>query len=167
MQESHTEGREAVQLSVGELADRGQVSRRTVRFYVQRGLLPPPHGGGRGSYYDEGHLARLIAIRQLQESGVPLDEVALRLEGGVLAASPVRAERAEPTAPASETWRRLAIAPGLELMVRDGDYDPRTVSAIVQLGQALIAQQRQLLAASKAETATVSTPSSGEREEGE
>jgi len=164
MQESHTEGREAVELSVGELADKGQVSRRTVRFYVQRGLLPPPHGGGRGSYYDEGHLARLIAIRQLQEAGVPLDEVALRLDGA-LQALPLRTERAEPSP--SETWRRLAIAPGLELMVRDGAYDPRTVSAIVQLGQALIAQQRQLMAGSKADAAKESAPSSGEPEEHE
>jgi len=34
--------------SVGELADLGGVSRRTVRYYVQEGLLPTPLGVGRG-----------------------------------------------------------------------------------------------------------------------
>jgi hypothetical protein len=37
--------------SIGELADATGVSRRTVRFYVQRGLIDPPVGLGRASHY--------------------------------------------------------------------------------------------------------------------
>ena len=32
--------------AIGELADLGGISRRTVRYYVQEGLLPPPRGLG-------------------------------------------------------------------------------------------------------------------------
>jgi len=52
-----------LQLSIGELSDATGVTRRTIRFYVQRGLLPPPLGGGRGSYYTEAHLLRLLAVK--------------------------------------------------------------------------------------------------------
>jgi len=66
---------------IAELAERGGVTRRTVRYYVQRGLLPTPLGTGRGPHYTPAHLERLILIRQLQESGVPLVEIAARLNG--------------------------------------------------------------------------------------
>ena len=66
---------------IEELADLGGVTRRTVRYYVQRGLLPTPLGTGRGPHYTAAHLERLIHIRTLQETGVPLAEVASRLDG--------------------------------------------------------------------------------------
>ena len=66
---------------IKELAELGGVTRRTVRYYVQRGLLPTPLGTGRGPHYTPAHLERLIHIRQLQESGVPLAEIAARLNG--------------------------------------------------------------------------------------
>ena len=36
--------------NIDELADLGGVSRRTVRYYVQEGLLPAPLGVGRGRH---------------------------------------------------------------------------------------------------------------------
>ncbi len=71
--------------SIGELAAACGVSRRTVRFYVQRGLLAPPLGLGRGARYNEAHLTRLREIRAGHEHGVPLEEL-----GG---AAPSRAAR--------------------------------------------------------------------------
>src|SRR5437660_10607797 len=66
---------------IAELAERGGVTRRTVRYYVQRGLLPTPLGTGRGPHYTSAHLERLIHIRKLQEAGVPLAEITARLDG--------------------------------------------------------------------------------------
>jgi DNA-binding transcriptional MerR regulator len=66
---------------IKELAELGGVTRRTVRYYVQRGLLPTPLGTGRGPHYTSAHLERLIHIRTLQEAGVPLAEIAARLNG--------------------------------------------------------------------------------------
>ena len=66
---------------IKELAELGGVTRRTVRYYVQRGLLPTPLGTGRGPHYTLAHLERLIHIRQMQEAGVPLAEIAARFDG--------------------------------------------------------------------------------------
>src|SRR5512137_1948428 len=60
---------------IDELADLGGVSRRTVRFYIQEGLLPAPLGVGRGSHYDRTHLDRLLAIKAEQEAGRSLDDI--------------------------------------------------------------------------------------------
>ncbi|HRE92169.1 MAG TPA: MerR family transcriptional regulator, partial [Myxococcota bacterium] len=73
-------------LSIGELAERAEVSRRTIRFYVQRGLIAPPQGGGRGAHYTEEHLERLLAVKRLQEVGIPLEVIQQRL--GPLEAPP-------------------------------------------------------------------------------
>jgi DNA-binding transcriptional MerR regulator len=100
--------------SVGELADLGGVSRRTVRYYVQEGLLPAPFGVGRGDHYGRVHLDRLLQIKALQEAGRSLDEIRQAIgDGSAAAATPVA-----PSAPiAREVWRRLTVAPGVELHV--------------------------------------------------
>ena len=69
----------AASYSIGSLAAAAGVSRRTVRFYVQRALLPPPEGLGRGAHYTGDHLACLLQIKGWQEQGVPLDEIHARL----------------------------------------------------------------------------------------
>src|SRR5215510_2404835 len=90
---------------IEELAELGGVTRRTVRYYVQRGLLPTPLGTGRGPHYTPAHLQRLIHIRQLQETGVPLAEVAVRLDG--VPQVPVSASAALPE---RSTWMRFVLA---------------------------------------------------------
>lgn len=59
-------------LTVEELAERGQVSVRTVRFYIAEGLLPGPGSRGKAATYGAEHLVRLRLIRRLAERGVPL-----------------------------------------------------------------------------------------------
>jgi len=100
--------------AVGELADLGGVSRRTVRYYVHEGLIPPPLGVGRGDHYGREHLDRLLQVKALQEAGRSLDEIRQLLDGGGPAARPVVAE-ARPLP--REVWRRLTVAPGVELHV--------------------------------------------------
>ena len=51
-------GSEPESWDLDELCRRARVSQRTVRYYIQRGLLPSP-GVGRGSRYDESYLHRL------------------------------------------------------------------------------------------------------------
>ena len=67
--------------AVGELADLGGVSRRTVRYYVQEGLIPAPLGVGRGDHYGREHLDRLLQVKALQEAGRSLDEIRQLLDG--------------------------------------------------------------------------------------
>ena len=100
--------------NIDELADLGGVSRRTVRYYVQEGLLPAPQGVGRGRHYGRPHLDRLLEVKAWQEAGLSLDEIRARRTpppaSGSVAPRPIQ--------PLSRsTWRRLALAPGVELHV--------------------------------------------------
>jgi len=66
---------------IDELARAAGMSARTVRYYVQRGLLPAPAFKGKDTAYGHEHLVRLKAIRKLQEAYFPLDAIAAELEG--------------------------------------------------------------------------------------
>ena len=97
---------------IDELADLGSVSRRTVRFYIQEGLLPAPLGVGRGRHYDRTHLERLLEVKAEQEAGRSLDDIRARRRP-----ASGRAKSA-PALPIPRTaWRRLELAPGVELHV--------------------------------------------------
>lgn len=113
--------------SIGELAELGGVSRRTVRYYVQRGLLEAPAGAGRGSRYSQRHLDTLIRIRKLQEEGVPLSEVPARLSG-----KPAPALLAAPESAHFDTWMRLTVVDGVELHLRDVRLDSRQARTLSQ-----------------------------------
>jgi DNA-binding transcriptional MerR regulator len=81
-----------------ELAAAAGVSGRTVRYYVQRGLLPAPQFRGRDTAYDEEHLLRLQAIRRMQDQYLPLDAIQAELARAL--AGRARAARRRPTAEA-------------------------------------------------------------------
>jgi DNA-binding transcriptional MerR regulator len=102
---------------VEELAALGGVTRRTVRYYVQEGLLPAPLGVGRGRHYGEEHLARLQAVKALQEKGLSLDEVRRELGRGRTRGGSAREALLPEAAVARSAWTRLEIVPGVELHV--------------------------------------------------
>lgn len=62
------------------LCDRAGVTPRTVRYYMQQGLLPQPGAGREARKYGPGTLMRLRLIRQLQREHLPLAEIRARLE---------------------------------------------------------------------------------------
>jgi DNA-binding transcriptional MerR regulator len=66
--------------SLKDLCRDAQVTERTVRYYIQEGLLPPPEGAGPFARYGRDHLLRLRLIRRLKEEYLPLAEIRRRLE---------------------------------------------------------------------------------------
>jgi DNA-binding transcriptional MerR regulator len=119
-------------MKLDELAERAGVSPRTVRYYVQRGILPAPEFRGPETAYSREHLVRLKAIRVLQERHQPLDviqeilskcgiaEVERIAKGevptGVDVTVPVAQPRPDPVA----RWARHIVVPGLEIHLQDG-----------------------------------------------
>lgn len=103
------------ELGIEELAGLGGVTRRTVRYYVQEGLLPAPRGVGRGRHYGPEHLDRLLAVKAMQERGESLESIRAAFAGGTR--HPVR-----PAAPhvSREAVTRVVLGPGLELLVSGG-----------------------------------------------
>ncbi|MFE3327601.1 MerR family transcriptional regulator [Streptomyces sp. NPDC059176] len=59
-----------------ELAKEAGITVRTLRFYRERGLIPPPRREGRIAWYDDHHLARLRTIAALLERGHTLSGIA-------------------------------------------------------------------------------------------
>lgn len=109
--------------AIGDLADLGGVSRRTVRYYVQEGLLPPPHGVGRGNHYGTEHLDQLLRVKVMQEAGRTLDEIRYALAGGQGRVAATEIVDAVPPPPRT-LWRRVALAPGVELHVSSDVHLP-------------------------------------------
>ncbi|MDC0772933.1 MerR family transcriptional regulator [Streptomyces sp. HD] len=59
-----------------ELARQAGITVRTLRFYRERKLIPPPRREGRIAWYDDHHLARLRTIAALLERGHTLTGIA-------------------------------------------------------------------------------------------
>jgi DNA-binding transcriptional MerR regulator len=62
------------------LADAAGVTPRTVRYYVQQGLLPSPNKRGPGTKYGQPLLDRLKLIKLLQRRHLPLTEIRAQLD---------------------------------------------------------------------------------------
>lgn len=93
---------DATRYSIGELAEKAGITRRTVRFYVQRGLIPLPLGRGRGEHYTGEHLTAVLRVKSLQEQGASLDDIRRYLKGDL----EVPSEKPAPGKAAREKWPR-------------------------------------------------------------
>lgn len=64
-----------MEYKVSELADKAGVTKRTIHYYISKGLLLPPKGSGVNSVYDDSHLERLLLIKKLQNEFMPLNKI--------------------------------------------------------------------------------------------
>lgn len=112
---------------------RAAPSARSVRYYVSNGLLDRPEGTGTSATYGYKHFLQLLAIKIRQREGQSLDKIKAEIAGmtgDVLerkiatALAPALNARADVAAAehddeAPVTWRRVVVADGVELHVRD------------------------------------------------
>ncbi len=98
---------EGKKYTISELCDLTGFSRRTIRYYIQEGLLDPPAGRGRGGFYFDSHLEQLMKIRALQDKGLKLAAIQELLKEGEkpLLVSP------------RELWIRYPITEGVEIHI--------------------------------------------------
>jgi DNA-binding transcriptional MerR regulator len=128
---------------------RATPSARAIRFYVANGLLDHPEGKGTAATYHYRHLLQLLAIKIRQREGQTLDGIKGELVelvgdqlekrvaaslGPALGNGADRAVRNDDDAPAN--WRRVPVADGIELHVRD-DSPAARESALVALREAM------------------------------
>ena len=103
--------------SIDELATLVELPRRTVRYYVQQGLVDSPIGEKRAAYYTTRHLEQLLTIRKWQQAGLSLDrirEILLEPESGSM---PPPRPRGAGTV---EVWSHLVVSDGLEITLEPG-----------------------------------------------
>jgi hypothetical protein len=113
----------AARYAIGDLARLAGVSRRTVRYYVQENLIPPPLGVGRGNHYSAEHLDQILRVKAMQEAGKRLDQIRDPRGPGFRHPPPLKSRPASArmpegaAAPERSIWRRLTLAPGVELQI--------------------------------------------------
>jgi DNA-binding transcriptional MerR regulator len=76
-----------------QLAEKANVSLRTVRYYIQEGLIEAPESRGPGAHFTNTHLSQLLRIRLMQDAGFDLKTIkelgpAIETSTMVLAKSP-------------------------------------------------------------------------------
>lgn len=100
--------------SLEDLCRSAGLPQRTVRYYIQTGLIERPEGGGRGAFYTQRHLDQLLLVVTCQRKGMSLDairEFATRAE-------PSRHAPAAPrVAGGVEVWSHLYVEDGVELHI--------------------------------------------------
>lgn len=100
-----------------ELCSLVDLPARTVRYYIQMGLVDRPDGQNRGARYAVRHVEQLVTVKKWQAAGLSLDRIRELLHGDVSALPPPRRK-----APGTiEVWSRLQVAPGIELHVEAGE----------------------------------------------
>ena len=100
-----------------ELALHAGIPRRTIRYYIELGLVDRPIGETRAAYYTWQHLQQLLEIRRLTEQGFSLERVRELLRGG--AQPPAETEVRRPGEIAVKSHVRLA--PGIDLVIEPGE----------------------------------------------
>jgi DNA-binding transcriptional MerR regulator len=122
---------------------RATPSARAIRFYVANGLLDHPEGKGTAATYHYRHLLQLLAIKIRQREGQTLDvikgelaelqgdQLEKRVAGSLAPALGAGADlqvRQDDDTPA--LWRRITVADGIELHVREDSAAARESAMI-------------------------------------
>ena len=129
---------------------RAAPSARSIRFYVANGLLARPEGTGTAATYNYRHFLQLLAIKISQREGVTLDVIKKEMTefagdalerrvatslAAALGATVETRKQATDDEP-SLSWRRVAVADGVELHVRDDSPASRD-EALVAMREAV------------------------------
>ena len=119
---------QAKNFTLDDLCTLTDFPKRTVRYYIQLGLVDRPIGETRSAHYLEVHLDQLLRIKKLTESGISLERVREVLGGDD---SPVPVKQRKPGSISVKS--HLYIAPGIELQISpdEAGMSPEQVRALV------------------------------------
>ncbi|RMI44813.1 MerR family transcriptional regulator [Streptomyces triticirhizae] len=142
----------------GELAEAAGITPRTLRFYRERRLLPPPRREGRVAWFNDQHLERLRTISELLARGHTLGGIAEILAAFASGQDAGRTAQLlglnEPLPWAEEEQVRLSARELADHYA--GETDPENVSEAMAIGylrpdgEAVVHVSRDLLEASSA-----------------
>ena len=134
---------EGDRIAIDELCALVDLPRRTVRYYIQEGLVDRPAGAKRGAYYTRRHVEQLMTVRTWQRAGLSLERIRELVDGGGEASSPLPPPRAR--RPGDVTLRtHVTLAPGVELVIdpQEAGLGAETVRKIVRRTASLVEQTR-------------------------
>ena len=102
--------------TLDEIAALAELPRRTVRYYIQTGLIDRPQGVGKGAFYTQHHIEQLVLVRKWQLAGLSLEKIGDVLKqqaSGPLPPTPRRSGTVE-------VWSHLVVAEGVEVNLEPG-----------------------------------------------
>ena len=102
--------------TLDEIAALAELPRRTVRYYIQTGLIDRPQGVGKGAFYTQHHIEQLVLVRKWQLAGLSLEKIGDVLKqqaSGPLPPTPRRSGTVE-------VWSHLVGAEGVEVNLEPG-----------------------------------------------
>ena len=115
--------------SLDELCTLTDLPKRTVRYYMQMGLVNRPIGETRAAHYLTAHLDQLLKVKQLTDAGISLERIADIQNGEELPVPP------KPRKPGDIQVRsHVHVAPGIELQIspEEADMSPEHIRALVK-----------------------------------
>jgi DNA-binding transcriptional MerR regulator len=126
----------ANQHTLNELCVLADLPVRTVRYYVQNGLIDRPQGETRAARYGAQQLKQLLLIKKWTAAGVSLERIRELLQGEE---APVPARARKPGS--VEVCSHLHVADGLEVVIEPGraQMSPEQVRAFTRGVMALYA----------------------------
>lgn len=124
--------------AIDELCALVDLPRRTVRYYVQEGLVDRPAGAKRGAWYTRRHLEQLMTIRAWRRAGMSLEQIRERAAEPEPGAPPPRRRRSGDVA----LHTHVTLAPGVELVIdpRQAGLSAEAVRALVRRATSLVNQ---------------------------
>ncbi|GEM77832.1 helix-turn-helix domain-containing protein [Vibrio superstes] len=120
--------------TIQQLSDLTELPVRTIRFYIQKGLVDRPIGERKGARYSDEHIAQCLKIKKWTAAGLSLDKVAQAL-------TEPPAEIPTPAKAVGEVSMKTCIhlADGVELTI-DADIAKLSASEIRSLANTIIEQ---------------------------
>lgn len=115
--------------SLDELAALVDLPKRTIRYYVQLGLVDRPIGETRAAHYTPAHAEQLVAIKKWAASGLSLERIRDVLRGAEAPLPP------RPRGPGTvEVWSHLVLGDGVEFTIEPtrAGLSPEQVRALLR-----------------------------------
>ncbi len=117
--------------SITELEQLTGLNRRTIHYYIQEKVIPPPEGAGGAAKYSEDHVLRLALVKQMQQSHLKLSGIKEALGG--LSLEEIRALSQAGKKRQLAAWDRQSLQnwlvdkprPTIMYSTKEEDFSPR------------------------------------------
>lgn len=115
--------------SLDELCTLTDLPKRTVRYYMQMGLVDRPIGETRAAHYLSKHLDQLLKVKQLTDAGISLERIADIQNGEELPVPPKPRKSGD-----IQVKSHIHVAPGIELQIspEEADMSPEQIRGLVK-----------------------------------
>ena len=121
--------------SLDELCALVDLTKRKVKFYIEKGVIDRPEGAKKGAYYIQKHVEQLLEIKKWQKAGLSLERIKSLLDDkdGVSPLPPPKLRQPGDV----EVWSHIYIDDGVELLIepRRSELSPEQVEQLCRVLQ--------------------------------